>query len=230
MLREVYLYSKTGFGSKYHPGEKLLLGVIPLIIIGTKNSFALLTAYLIYFVILDLLFKVPYKMIIKFLILSVGFTALSIIGLMFSGYDFIYILRLFYKTIIGAFAISFIALTTDLDSILYLVSRFDYLKDVCDIAKSMERFLFLVEDEFVIVKNAVLSRDCSKKYKDRLKNFGKIAGCTFKNTIFRWRDIKNALDTRCYNGNINYSKLSSKFSWVRVFIVIIINSLIVVLI
>ena len=228
MLREVYLYSKTGIGSNYHPVEKLLIGIIPLIVIGTKNSFIILTIYLIYFLILDLLFKVPYKMIIKFLILSVGFTALSIIGLMFSGYDFIYILRLLYKTVIGAFAISFIALTTDLDSILYLISRVDYLKDVCDIAKSMERFLFLVEDEFVIVKNAVLSRDCSKKYKDRLRNFGKIAGCTFKNTIFRWKDIKDALDTRLYNGNTNYSPLCSKFSWVRFLIVIFINFLIII--
>ena len=226
MLREVYLYSKTGLGIKYHPIEKLLLGILPLIIIGQKNNFLILTIYLIYFFFIEYYFKLPIRMIFKFFLLSAGFTLLSMIGLIISGYDYLDLVRLFYRTTIGALGISFIALTTDLDSILYLFSRFSFLREVCDIAKSMERFLFLVEDEFFVVKNAVTSRDCSTKYKVRLQNYGKIAACTFKNTILRWREIKDALEARAYNGNINYSPLTSKFSWISILIIITVNILI----
>ncbi|MBZ9606799.1 energy-coupling factor transporter transmembrane protein EcfT [Clostridium estertheticum] len=70
----------------------------------------------------------------------------------------------------------------------------------------------LIEDEYVVLYNAIKSRNGFSSLSLKIKNTGKMAGLQFVNTMKRWQDIKNAINTRCYRGNMSYLQKKIDYS------------------
>ncbi|MCS4466147.1 hypothetical protein JTS96_12255 [Clostridium botulinum] len=98
---------------------------------------------------------------------------------------------------------------------LYCLGKKEYLKDICDIAKGMERFLVVINDEYNILYSSIKSRGGFDTFKLTIRNTGKMAALLFINTLSRWKIIKEGLDSRGYVGYMPYLDRNFDFSYIR---------------
>lgn len=225
MIREINLYSLNNKYAYVHPIEKILLVLISLIICSYIENIYLITGNIIFFILLNLIAKNPFKIINKFLVIAIVFSIFTTISLLWQGYSLNYIILILIRGINGAITISFLALTTPINHIVCIMSRWEYIRDVADVIKSMERFIIILEDDLTITFNAIKSRGGFSGFKNSVKDFGNVLGVSFKNLVFRWREINLALKNRCYIGRHNYSysfKISKlRLSFLLVYILVL---------
>ena len=219
MYRIICAYAKKSSATYVHPIEKIVLAILPIIVLGFFNNITLILVNISIFLLVHIFSKNPAKLAFKFALGIALFAAISCITFVFD-YGITYSLAIILKSFSGGLCLAYLALTTPLDDILYYASKIDALKDVCDIAKSMERFLVLIEDEYLLLHRAVKSRGGLDSLPLKIKNTGKIAGLLFVNTLKRWDEIKDAISSRCYKGYMSYMIKDFNFSKIR-FIVIL---------
>lgn len=229
MLRNIMSLSKMSKLSNLHPLEKLILVIIPIVLNGFTMKPLIIIINIICFIVLHILCRHSLKIVASFVLASAGFALLSTVTFVFDyGINFCLIILL--KAFSGGICIAFLALTTPIEDILFIIAKVPGLRDVCDIAKSMVRFLILIEDESVILYNSIKSRGGFDSFSLKLRNTGKLAGLLFVNTLKRWNSIKDGINSRCYNGCMPC--LTNKFviSKKRIILVTGYNFLLVILI
>lgn len=204
MIREVNLYASISKFVNVHPMEKLLITLIPLLFGAYTEKYEVVIFDIITMILLGFAAKIPGKIIKNFIYVAVLFAFCSAIPLLLERqYEFIILLLL--RAINGAIAISFLALTTPINHIVYLISKINLLSDVADIAKSLETFLIIIEKDFDITLKAVKSRGYGTSYIDKIKLISKACGVVFRNLLYRWKEINEGLSNRCYIGKYHYS-------------------------
>jgi cobalt/nickel transport system permease protein len=204
MIRETSMYAGINKLSNINPLEKLLIMLVPLLSGAFSEKWEVVIFNIGVMSIIGILSKLSWKMAKKFIFISVLFATFSIIPLLFeSKYDLAVLIIL--RAINGGIAISFFALTTPINHVVYLMYKTKYLSDVADIAKSFETFLIVIEKDFEITFKARKCRGEGTKYIDKLKSISKVCGVVFKNLLYRWKEISEGLKNRCYRGKYNYS-------------------------
>lgn len=214
MLRTIMLLSKASKFSNIHPLEKAVLSIIPIIILGFTQNYIIVFCNILFFLTINLICKNNKKIFIKITLEVTAFAAISSITFVFD-YGIIYTLTIILKSLSAGLCLSFFSLTTPIDDMLYCLSKRKYLKDICDIAKSMERFLVVINDEYDILYNSIKSRGGFDGVKLKIRNTGKMAGLLFINTLSRWKIIKEGLDSRGYVGYMPYLDREFHFSYLR---------------
>ena len=204
MIREISLYSNNSRLTDIHPLEKLSLTIISLIGASYINNNYILSVNILFFIILNILSKNPKSIINKFISIALFFGIFTALSLWWQGYDFIYILTLLLRGINGALSIGFLALTTPINHIVYLMSKNKWTTDIGDIMKYMERFIIIIEEDFSTTFKAIKSRAGFCGFRNSVIDFGRTCGLVFKSLIFRWREINLSLKNRCYIGRHNY--------------------------
>lgn len=222
MFKLVSILSKNSKIAHIHPIEKILLAVMPIILMGYSNSIYPLIFNILVFALLHVVCKNPFKIVWKFTLATAAFASISSITLIFD-YGWYYCVILVLRTLSSGMCLSYLALTTPMDDLLYFCSKNTYLKDISDIAKSMERFIMLIEDEYIVLYNAIKSRNGFSSFSLKIRNTGKMAGLLFVNTMKRWQDIKNAINTRCYKGDMSYLQKEFDYSMVRIALILLYN-------
>ncbi len=106
------------------------------------------------------------------------------------------------------------SLTTPIDDMLYCLGKKEYLKDMCDIAKGMERFLVVINDEYNILYSSIKSRGGFDTFKLKIRNTGKWQLFFYK-YIKPMEIIKEGLDSRGYVGYVPYLDRDFDFSYIR---------------
>ena len=76
----------------------------------------------------------------------------------------------------------------------------------------MIRYLILIEDEFSLIKGAMRSRCGFDTTRGKIKNGAKVMGVLFVNTMKRWREISDAVNSRGYSGKTVYFDREFNFS------------------
>ncbi len=214
MLRIIMLLSKTSKFSNIHPLEKSVLSITPIIILGFTQNYMIICFNILFFLVINLIFKNNKKIVIKITLEVTAFAAISSITFVFD-YGILYTLTIILKSVSAGLCLSFFSLTTPIDDMLYCLSKRTYLKDMCDIAKGMERFLVVINDEYEILYSSIKSRGGFDEFKLKIRNTGKMAGILFVNTLIRWKTIKEGLDSRGYVGYMPYLDRNFDFSYIR---------------
>ncbi|GAB6168922.1 cobalt ECF transporter T component CbiQ [Clostridium carnis] len=205
MIREINLYSLNSKYREIHPLEKIFLVIVSLVSCSYTKNIYFICFNILLIIVLNLLAKNPLKIVSKFLAIISLFSLFTAITLLIDRYTINYILILILRGINGGVSIGFLALTTPINHIVYILSKWEYTKDIGDIIKSMERFIIILEDDFSITLKAIKSRAGFNGFKGSVIDFGKLCGVSFKNLINRWKEIDLALKNRCYIGRHNYS-------------------------
>lgn len=204
MIKLISLYALNSKYAKVHPLEKILLVLISLISCSYTENIYLISLNIIIFIILSIKANNPFNIVKKFLIIVIVFSIFTTITLIFT-YDFKYIMVLLLRGINGGLSISFLALTTPLNHIVYLMSKNNLTREIGDISKSMETFILIIESDFEITFKAMRSRGGFSGFKESIKDFSRVCAIVMKNLFFRWREISDGLKNRCYVGKYNYS-------------------------
>lgn len=211
MLKLIMALSKRNRLTNIHPAEKTMLSLMPIIIMGfAKNPFVII-GNLLFFALLHCIVKNNRKIVIKFSIEIALFAAFSSITLIFQ-YGYKYVIVIILKSLSAGLCLSFFSLTTPIDQVLWMMSKINALKDICDIAKSMERFLIVMNDEYNIMLSAMKSRGGFGSFSSKINSTGKMAALLFVNTMERWKSIKDGINSRCYKGYMPY--IQNEFDFV----------------
>lgn len=218
MLRTIMLLSRTSKLSNIHPLEKAVLSIIPIVILGFTQNYIIVFCNILFFLFMNLIFKNNRKVFTKITLEVTAFAAISSITFVFD-YGTLYTLTLILKSVSAGLCLSFFSLTTPIDDMLYCLGKKKYLKDICDIAKGMERFLVVINDEYRILYSSIKSRGGFDTFKLKIRNTGKMAALLFINTLNRWKIIKEGLDSRGYVGYVPYLDREFDFSYIRFFII-----------
>ena len=220
MVREISLYSSNSCIANNHPLEKLALTMISLIGASYINDITVLICNILFFIVLNIIYKNPRSILLKFIVIAILFGMGTSLSLLWQGYDLKYILIILLRGINGALSVAFLALTTPINHIVYLFSKSKWTRDIGDIMKSMERFIIIIEDDFSSTFKAIKSRAGFQGCKNSIRDFGRACGLVFKALIFRWKEINLSLKNRCYVGKHNYY-YDFKKSKINVLIIII---------
>ncbi|GAA0739183.1 CbiQ family ECF transporter T component [Clostridium oceanicum] len=229
MLKLISLLAKQSKLASIHPLEKMILSISPIIIIGFTQNYNIIILNILVFIILHLLASNNKKIFTKITLEVTGFALISSITFVFD-YGFYYVSIILLKSVSAGLCLSYFSLTTPIDDVLYFFSKIDFLKDMCDISKSMERFLVLINDEYIILYNSIKSRGGFESFSLKVKNTGKMAGLIFVNTMNRWKVIREALHSRGYRGYTPYLDKNFDFSLKRAILVIIYIVMLVLLV
>ncbi|MBC2397773.1 cobalt ECF transporter T component CbiQ [Clostridium tetanomorphum] len=194
-----------------HPIEKILLAVMPIIVMGFVKNPIIIIGNILFFVLLHIKIRNNMKIVVKFALEIAGFAAFSSITFVFD-YGWKYAGIIVLKSLSAGLCLSFFSLTTPIDQVLYLLSKNKWLKDICDIAKSMERFLVIINEEYNIMYSAMKSRGGFDNFSLKIKSTGKMAALLFVNTMTRWESIKEGINSRCYRGYMPYLDTTFDFS------------------
>jgi len=220
MLKTILALSKTSRLRNINPVEKLLFSILPIVLIGFSNNPMPIVINIIVFILAHIICKNNRKIVLKFTIEISVFVAISSVALVFD-YGLRYCFILVLKSLNAGLCLSFFSLTTSIDDLLNVCSKIDWLRDMCDIAKVMERFIILIGDEFEILHMSMKSRGGFMGYKLSIINYGKLGGLLFLNTMKRWKYIKEGLDSRCYRGVISYLNKEFKTSILRESLIVV---------
>lgn len=214
MLKLIMALSRINKISKIHPVEKILLSIFPIIVIGFCQRAIPIIGNIIVFIILHLICENNKKIVVKFTLGITIFAAISSITFIFD-YGLNYSVIILLKSLSAGLCLSFFSLTTAIDDVLLILSKNNYLRDICDIAKSMERFILLIDEEWRILYNSIKSRGGFDGVKLKIENTGKMTGLLFINTMHRWKNIKDGIDSRGYKGYMPYLNKDFNFSYLR---------------
>ncbi|EYE89218.1 cobalt ABC transporter permease [Fervidicella metallireducens AeB] len=228
MFRIVTAYAKNSKLANIHPYEKAAFCIIPILIIGFTRSILMPAINILVFIALHIISKNPLKLVLKFVLGILGFALMSSVTFVFD-YGIGYCLIVLLKCLSGGLAVTYLAFTTPIDDLLYVISKNENLRDICDIAKSMQRFLILIEDEFFILHSAVKARGGFDDFKSKVLNSGKVAGLLFINTFRRWKEIKEAINSRCYRGHTCYFHKNFSSSTKRRFAIFLYNLILLII-
>lgn len=203
MLKLIMALSKRSKLTCRHPIEKVIISIMPIIVIGFTKNPIIIVGNIIFFVIMHKIAENNMRIVLKFASHIAAFAAFSSITFVFD-YGIGYVGIILLKSLSAGLCLSFLSLTTPIDQLLYLVSRNEHLKDMCDIAKSMERFLVVINEEYNIMYLSMKSRGGFGGFSSKIKDTGKLAALLFVNTMERWKSIKEGINSRCYMGYMPY--------------------------
>ncbi|MBE6066850.1 MAG: cobalt ECF transporter T component CbiQ [Clostridium lundense] len=226
MLKLIMALARRSKLKHIHPLEKVCLAIIPIIIMGFAKNPIAIAINILMFIVLHIKIKNNLKIVSKFSLEIALFSAFSSITFVFDyGWNFIIIIIL--RSISAGLCLSFFSLTTPIDQILYVLSKRKSLRDICDITKSMERFLVIISEEYNIMYNSMKSRGGFDSFNLKIKSTGKLAALLFVNTMERWKNIKEGIYSRGYRGYMPYIYKEFHFS-IRRFVLVMLYNLILI--
>ncbi|MCX7951631.1 MAG: cobalt ECF transporter T component CbiQ [Clostridiales bacterium] len=215
MLKNVDLYSRHSMARQIHPAEKFVFCVATIIITSSITNYYIILLNIALTTILHIYFKTPFKMVLKFASGILGFSLVS--GAIFSldlGLNFFIII--FLRSLNSSLALTFLIFTTPLEDIFSYLKKFKFLTDTVDIMDMMLRFLYVLEDEINIINLSMKSRGGFLNLKSKIRDTAKMAAVLFINTLKRYFEIKDGMNSRCYTGK--HANLKEfKFNLKRVF-------------
>ncbi|GIM28558.1 cobalt ABC transporter permease [Clostridium polyendosporum] len=231
MFKIILLYSKISKFSHINPIEKLVFCICCLIINSFSKNVTVPIINIIVFIVLNIIARNPLKYLVKLTLGMFIFSVFSSITLVFD-YGINFSMLLIVKTISSTLCLLFLSFTTPLDDILYYLYKINIARDVCDIIKSTEKFLILIEDEYYILYNSIKSRGGFETKFLIIKNTARLAALLLVNSMKRWSYIKDALNSRCYNGympyirshsNLNYGRFTGMVTYIVCMVIIILK-------
>ncbi|CDF57282.1 energy-coupling factor transporter transmembrane component T family protein [Thermobrachium celere] len=227
MLKSVDMYSRNSSARYIHPVEKFIFCVFSIVIISSCENIKVMFLNLIFMILLHLYFKTPKKLVFKYILGIIVFSIVS--GAVYSfemGIDFFRVILL--RSFLSSLILTLFIFTTPIDDILGCLKRVSILKDTAEIMEMMFRFLFVLEDEMMLINKSMKSRCGFLGIKAKIEDTGRLSAVLFINTLKRYKEIKDALNTRCYIGRSSNLRNFS-FSFKRLALILIYLSFLLLL-
>ncbi|MGB9977118.1 CbiQ family ECF transporter T component [Thermovenabulum sp.] len=218
MIKEVILYSTSSRGRLVNPLEKLIFVLTAVISSNYFNAPLPFAINFTVFLFLHLYFKTPFNKVMKLLCEIAGFYfASSLVFLADKNIKGFLIANA--KGVVNSSALTFLIFTTPVDDFLYLMSRTIFLKEIADLAKTMECFILLLEDELSLMILSAKARGGFDGFLNGIRSCAKIAALLLIDVLKRWKSIDEAISSRCFSGKIPYSKREFNRSGKRIILI-----------
>lgn len=212
MLRDIISLSSINKLSENRLLEKLTAFLLPIILLSASRSSAVpALVNAVVFIILVYRLEIPFKTLFSFM---KGISLFVIMGAvpiaLDRGLDEAAILAA--RSLSSTMSIFVFSTTTPMEQVLYAVQKSSHLKEVAELARTILRFLILVEDEFKRIKKAMESRLGFLGFRNGFRSTAKILAVLLINLLKRWDEIEDSLKSRGYRGELHFIKREDKYS------------------
>ncbi|WP_333859312.1 cobalt ECF transporter T component CbiQ [Clostridium sp.] len=131
--------------------------------------------------------------------------------------------KIFLKALAAVSCLYFLALSTPIFEVLMVLKRLKVPKLFVELMGLIYRFIFVLLDTANMIFISQNSRLGYSTVKSGYNSLGKLISCLFISSYKRSQDIYTAMESRCYNGEINLIENSYKVSYKNILIIIILQ-------
>jgi cobalt/nickel transport system permease protein len=231
---------------KTNPMEKFIFSILTMILCISLNDIAY-SIVVIFFMAAVTIFKgkIPAKSYgelilipLVFLIIGVVTIAINTIGttkgVIFSFTVFniklgctqdslLMAAKIFFKALASVSCLYFLSLTTPIFEILTVLRKLKVPKLFVELMGLIYRFIFVLLDTANMIFISQNSRLGYSKVSTAYGSLGKLVTSLFVSSYKRSQDIYTAMESRCYDGEINLIESNLKISYKNMFIIVIVE-------
>jgi cobalt/nickel transport system permease protein len=231
---------------KVNPMEKFIFAMVTMTIcISLNNIINSIIILLLMSAMTVIKGKIPFKNYIElmslplvFLIVGVLTIAINVIGsskgVIFSfsifniklgcTYDSILTAtRLFSKSIASVSCLYFLTLSTPVFEVLSVLEKLKVPKLFVELMGLIYRFIFVLLDTANMIYVSQNSRLGYSTIKTGYNSLGKLIATLFLSSYKRSQDIYNAMESRCYDGDINLLENNYTYSYKNISLIIVVE-------
>ncbi|WP_368489800.1 cobalt ECF transporter T component CbiQ [Clostridium sp. BJN0013] len=132
-------------------------------------------------------------------------------------------LKIFFKALAAVSCLYFLALSTPIFEVLMVLRKLKVPKLFVELMGLIYRFIFVLLDTANMIFISQNSRLGYSTIKTSYNSLGKLISCLFISSYRRSQDIYTAMESRCYDGEINLIENNYKVSYGNMLIIIIIE-------
>ncbi|NMM62389.1 cobalt ECF transporter T component CbiQ [Clostridium sp. P21] len=135
--------------------------------------------------------------------------------------------KIFFKALASVSCLYFLALTTPVFEILTVLRKLKAPKLFVELMGLVYRFIFVLLDTANMIFISQNSRLGYSRINTAYSSLGKLVTSLFISSYKRSQDIYTAMESRCYDGEINLIEDKFKISYKNIFIIVIIEAILV---
>lgn len=233
-----------------NPMEKFMFAMITLMVcIILNNIIDSIIILLIMTYIIVSIGKIPFKIYIKLMSLPLIFLLIGIITIAinvinnnndiifrFSIFDIqlgctynslLSAARLFLKSLASVSCLYFLTLTTPVFEILSVLRKLKAPKLFVELMGLIYRFIFVLLNTANMIYISQHSRLGYKTIRSSFSSFAQLITTLFINSYKRSQDMYIAMESRCYDGEINLIENSYKFSLINIALIIVVEIILI---
>ena len=235
-----------------NPLEKFIFSIVTTIMCITLNNIATSIIILLLMSFITVFKgKLPLKNYIALMSLPLAFLIMGVItiainvvqtsqGLIFSFNVFGVVLgcthnsilisiRLFLKSLASVSCLYFLTLTTPMFEVLSVLRKLKVPKLFVELMGLIYRFIFVLLDTVNMIYISQNSRLGYSTFGTGLSSLGKLVTCLFISSYKRSQDIYTAMESRCYNGEINLLENYYELSHKNIFLIIVVQVFLIII-
>jgi len=235
-----------------NPMEKFIFAMVTIIVCISLNNIAVSIIILLLMASITVFKgKLPLKNYIQLMSLPLAFLIMGVItiavnvvstnkGLIFSfsifdirlgcTWDSISIAaRLFLKSLASVSCLYFLTLTTPIFEVLSVLRKLKVPKLFVELMGLIYRFIFVLLDTVNMIYISQNSRLGYSTYRTGLSSLGKLVTSLFLSAYKRSQNIYTAMESRCYDGEINLLENHYKRSYKNIFLIIVVELILIVI-
>jgi len=237
---------------KVNPMEKFIFAMVTMFVcIALNNIIDSIIILLLMAIITVFKGKIPLKTYIRFMSLPLAFLILSVLtiainvvgtssGLIFSfsifnikfGCTYESILtatRIFFKSLASVSCLYFLTLNTPIFEVLSVLKKLKVPKLFVELMGLIYRFIFVLLDTANMIYISQNSRLGYSTLKTGFNSLGKLIANLFISSYKRSQDIYTAMESRCYDGDINLLEYNYTYSYKNISLIIVVEMVLIII-
>lgn len=234
---------------RVNPMEKFIFSMVTMVIcISLNNIIDSIAILLIMSAITIFKGKIPFKNYIKFMSLPLAFLVIGVItiainvvdneetifkftilGITIGGtYNSILIaVELFFKSLGAVSCLYFLILSTPIFEVLSILRKLRVPKLFVELMGLIYRFIFVLLNTANMIYISQNSRLGYSNPRTGFNSLGKLITTLFINSYKRSQDIYTAMESRCYDGDINLLEDSYTYSYKNILLIITVEIILI---
>ena len=237
---------------KVNPMEKFIFAMVTLIICITLNNIidSIIIVLLMSFIIVAI-GKIPFinyvelmSLPLAFLIVGTVTIAINVVGNsndQIFGFSIFQIklgctyessliaARLFFKSLGSVSCLYFLTLTTPIFEVLSVLRKLKIPKLFVELMTLVYRFIFILLDTANTIYISQNSRLGYSTLKMGFNSLGQLIAVLFINSYKRSQNIYTAMESRCYDDEINLLESNYKYSYKNISLIIVIEIILIII-
>jgi len=228
---------------KVNPMEKFIFAILTMLMSIYLNNI-LISIIVIFLMGLITVYKgkIPLNSYLILMLIPLGFLIVGVISIAITIGDFnsetlfgfsilnvkfgctmgsiIESVKVLFRSLAAVSCLYFLSLSTPIVELLSVLKKLKVPKLFIELMSLIYRFIFIILDTVNMIYISQNSRLGYSNLKTGYNSLGKLIGALFLSAYKRSQDMYNALESRCYEGDINVLENTYKISYVNLLMII----------
>jgi cobalt/nickel transport system permease protein len=135
--------------------------------------------------------------------------------------------KVLFRSLAAVSCLYFLSLSTPIVELLSVLKKLKVPKLFIELMSLIYRFIFIMLETINMIYISQNSRLGYSNLKTSYNSLGKLIGSLFLSSYKRSQDMYTALESRCYDGDINVIENTYKISYVNLFLIVLLETFLI---